>query len=628
MKGRSLIMTSIVTVMICSLFLADNSSARSETTSLAGGTHVLTLHKSVPDQLNYQGYLIDAADSSGVTAVLEMTFRLLDSEIKGVELWSETHPAVDVQDGLFQVMLGGTTPFPAGLFDGSPLWLQTEVGAEVLMPRKPLASVAFSMRSGTADQAVIADQADTADFAAGAGYAASATEALHATHADTADFALTATGAVPPVPLMLSGSSNLPILRVANEGTGHGVAIDSVQGNGVYVDSAGTDGIRVRQAGAPTGIMVTSGIVNGVEVNLVTGYGLYVGNANRSGVRVYMAGTPSAGAGGPMHNGFEVHGAENCGLFVGHADSAGVLVNSSGDHGFAALEPAGDGLYVSIAGDCGVQVDSSSDDGIYIRDCEDDGIYIFNAHDDGLVVSGADNYGVYIISPGDDGVHITGADKGVYVSGADDDGVYVVNANDDGGYFDLSSSSTGWAVYAHSTGSTGNGMYCYGNGTITGSWSKTVATSKGWEAVQTLSAPDEEIVASGTGRLVEGCCRVDFERLFGESISPRVPVKVVVTPMDRWSGLYTVERSHQGFTVLTGAGAQDASFTWQAIGRRRGYEQRPGVTIPDPDEEEAAEAEEPDEDEYRHRIPRLRARRDRSSPMMDLDGGIIDQVPD
>ena len=66
--------------------------------------------KSVPNQLNYQGYLVDATDSVAVTDTLQMTFRLFDSKTKEAELWSETHPAVEVNNGLFQVLLGSVTP--------------------------------------------------------------------------------------------------------------------------------------------------------------------------------------------------------------------------------------------------------------------------------------------------------------------------------------------------------------------------------------------------------------------------------------------------------------------------------------------------------------------------------------
>jgi len=128
---------------------------------LDGDVPGVDFSKSVPNDLNYQGYLVDATDSSAVTAVLSMTFRIYNAETMGSELWSETHPGVPVVNGLFNVLLGSVTPFPGGLFDGSPLWLQTEVGAEILAPRKPLVSVAYSHRAEMADHAVYADQADT-----------------------------------------------------------------------------------------------------------------------------------------------------------------------------------------------------------------------------------------------------------------------------------------------------------------------------------------------------------------------------------------------------------------------------------------------------------------------------------
>ena len=700
MKTRTLPTFAVLAVLICVLCSAAHVLAARKTAGLEDHARTLGFSKTVPSQLNYQGYLVDATDSSAVTATLQMTFRLYDAATAGTEQWAETQALVPVIDGLFSTLLGSVTPFPGGLFDGSLLWLQTEVGAEVLTPRKPLVSVAYSHRAEQADHAATADLAteatdaqhavlaDTAAFSQMAavttadsavvadnthqlggesltdldarwvneGQAGSVTSAMitdstiarldmaadfKAPYADTADFAHTATGAVPAVPLILTGSSADPILQIANEGTGHGVAVDSVQGHGVYVDSAGTDGVHVhraglasgvttssdanglevagaqgnglyigqadkrgvyvynadsdgilvRSAGASTGSLVSSGANNGFEVMGSEGYGIYVGNANASGMRVFKAGSPSTGGTGPSYNGFEVRGAEGCGLFVGHADSAGVFVNSTGDHGFVVLEPEQSGFYVSIAGEHGVYVDSSGDDGIRIENAGDDGLHIISTIDDGVVV---------------------------------------VNAGGDGGYFALDATSTDWAVYAHSNATNGNGIYCYGNGTITGSWSKTVATSKGWEAVQTLSAPDEEIVASGVARLINGKCRVDFERLFSEAISHKIPVKVVLTPMDQWSGLYTADRTYTGFTVLTGAGAQDVQFTWQAIGRRQGYEQRPVVTIPDPEEENArleAEAREMEEEEQAAGHERLRPKMEEQT-LFQRDGEmLIDPAP-
>jgi hypothetical protein len=174
MRARDLATFVARTLLLCVLFSATITTAG---TKKDAQVHSLDFSKAVPSQLNYQGYLVDATDSSAVTATLEMTFRLFDSETKGAELWSETHPAVEINGGLFQVLLGSVTSFPVGLFGGAPLWLQTEVDTEVLAPRKPLVSVAYSQRSETAAQA------STANWA---------TEAQHAIYADTADYTLSA----------------------------------------------------------------------------------------------------------------------------------------------------------------------------------------------------------------------------------------------------------------------------------------------------------------------------------------------------------------------------------------------------------------------------------------------------
>jgi hypothetical protein len=146
-----MIITVTLAFLLCLHFAA--ADAARQNVKLDGQVRSVGFSKAVPGQLNYQGYLVDAADSVAVNATLGMTFRLFDSEAKGAELWFEAHPAVDVSNGLFQVLLGSVTVFPAGLFDGTTLWLQTEVGAEVLSPRKPLVSVAYSNRAELADNA-------------------------------------------------------------------------------------------------------------------------------------------------------------------------------------------------------------------------------------------------------------------------------------------------------------------------------------------------------------------------------------------------------------------------------------------------------------------------------------------
>ena len=179
MRTRNAVTVATLVVLFCVILLSTPVTAANKTVGTDDQVHALRFSKTVPNQLNYQGFLVNAADSSAITATLEMTFRLYDSETKGAELWSEIHPAVEVKGGLFQVLLGSLTSFPGGLFGGAPLWLQTEVGTEILSPRKPLVSVAYSQRAEQAYQATSANWA---------------TEAQHAIYADTADYTLS-TGA-------------------------------------------------------------------------------------------------------------------------------------------------------------------------------------------------------------------------------------------------------------------------------------------------------------------------------------------------------------------------------------------------------------------------------------------------
>jgi hypothetical protein len=148
MRTSDFFLFALLAVLIYGLLFAAQLSAEPRIFESTSHSRDLALSRSVPAQLNYQGYLVDSSDSSAVTGTLEMTFKLFGAETDGTELWSETHTAVTVSNGTFQVFLGGLTSFPEGLFDGSELWLQTQVGTEILSPRKPLVSVAYSQTDG------------------------------------------------------------------------------------------------------------------------------------------------------------------------------------------------------------------------------------------------------------------------------------------------------------------------------------------------------------------------------------------------------------------------------------------------------------------------------------------------
>jgi hypothetical protein len=104
----------------------------------------------VPQMINYQGKL---TKSSG--AVLDTTVQMIFSiyaDSNGTVLkWTETQGAVVVDKGIFNVLLGSVNPIPDTAFNGSIRYLGVTVGADPeITPRKPMVSVPYAMRAGTA----------------------------------------------------------------------------------------------------------------------------------------------------------------------------------------------------------------------------------------------------------------------------------------------------------------------------------------------------------------------------------------------------------------------------------------------------------------------------------------------
>ena len=142
-----------------------------------------------------------------------------------------------------------------------------------------------------------------------------------------------------------------------------------------------------------------------------------------------------------------------------------------------------------------------------------------------------------------------------------------------------------YAVSIHAEDADAEGLYVDGTIDATGSISKGVQTGRGIEPVFCVGAPQDEIFYSGDARLSGGTAHVVFDRLFAESVSSEVEVRVTVTPVGAWSALYLTSTSPEGFDVRSADGDENAEFHWMACGRRKGYETRPEVIIPDPEEE-------------------------------------------
>ena len=74
------------------------------------------LYSQVPQLINYQGKITD--NDILYNGTVEITFTIYDSETGSSSAWNESHPEVNIVNGLFNVLLGSITPFPEDLFSG------------------------------------------------------------------------------------------------------------------------------------------------------------------------------------------------------------------------------------------------------------------------------------------------------------------------------------------------------------------------------------------------------------------------------------------------------------------------------------------------------------------------------
>ncbi len=114
--------------------------------------------QSIPEEINYQGVLKNAAGSSIQDSSYTMVFKIYDQPIGGTPLWIETQN-VPVSGGLFNVILGSVTPLTTVTFDRE-LYLGITVGSgSELSPRTALIPVPYSLMSlNVADNSITANK--------------------------------------------------------------------------------------------------------------------------------------------------------------------------------------------------------------------------------------------------------------------------------------------------------------------------------------------------------------------------------------------------------------------------------------------------------------------------------------
>lgn len=123
-------------------------------------TFSVPAYAEIPRYMQFQGKVTDAEDTP-LNGTYKLTFRIYDVETDGTPMWKETHDAVEVENGVFSVVLGGVSDLNLS-FD-TPYWISIEIDTKDgtnEMPRQLISSVGYAYRAKEADYADVAIRAD------------------------------------------------------------------------------------------------------------------------------------------------------------------------------------------------------------------------------------------------------------------------------------------------------------------------------------------------------------------------------------------------------------------------------------------------------------------------------------
>jgi hypothetical protein len=103
----------------------------------------------VPQLINYQGRLTDSSGQP-IDGTREMRFRILDADtISASVLWSETHSSVQVDQGIYHVLLGSVNALPPSAMSQADIFLEVRMQGEILRPRSQITSVPFAHKAAS-----------------------------------------------------------------------------------------------------------------------------------------------------------------------------------------------------------------------------------------------------------------------------------------------------------------------------------------------------------------------------------------------------------------------------------------------------------------------------------------------
>ncbi|MHC5054992.1 MAG: hypothetical protein ACYTKD_09790 [Planctomycetota bacterium] len=256
-----------------------------------------------PTLINFQGKLLET-DGTPVNGSVDIVFRIHTTQTGDTNVWSESHTgpaAVNVNKGLFSVLLGVTSPITPDILDHTQCWLEMEVDSEIMSPRQQLVSVAFAQVAAKAAETdeTLQDVAAkgntiTLDVPGAAGDPPTIGAAVTVTNGSTADYSVAL----------------------------HALTTDLTGNNGgIFAESLSVNGAGLSATGGAMGVYSVTTSTNGgfgvlAEANCENGRGVYGRTSHPDGYGVY--GENSAGT------------STTCGVYGYAASTDGYGVYSQG----------------------------------------------------------------------------------------------------------------------------------------------------------------------------------------------------------------------------------------------------------------------------------------------------------
>ncbi len=95
------------------------------------------------------------------------------------------------------------------------------------------------------------------------------------------------------------------------------------------------------------------------------------------------------------------------------------------------------------------------------------------------------------------------------------------------------------------------------------------------QVMYTLVSPEMTVQTYGIGQLSNGKSSINFDDAFAGIISDSEPIIVTITPIGESKGVHLQKVDGKGFSVVENSqGKSNVQFSWIAIGKRAGYENR------------------------------------------------------